>query len=88
MLKNIFNLFIIIIIIIFYFSIFKYYSSNQNIKNINLNRKNIEKILKTKITNLPILLNDTNDIIEFNSGFDNEIKNNEPRNFWKLLKSE
>ena len=88
MLKNILNLFIIIGIIIFYFSIFKYYSSNQNIKKINLNRKNIEQILKTKIVNITVLSNDTNDVIEFNSGFSDEIKNDEPRNFWKLLKFE
>ena len=88
MLKNILNLFIIIGIIIFYFSIFKYYSSNQNIKKTNLNRKNIEQILKTKIVNITVLSNDTNDVIEFNSGFSDEIENDEPRNFWKLLKFE
>jgi hypothetical protein len=80
------NLFCLILIILFFFNIHSYYSSNKNIKNINLNRSNIEEILKNKILNLPILENDTRNVIEFNSSFSEEIKNNEPRSFWNLLK--
>ena len=80
------NLFCLIFIILFFFNIYSYYSSNRNIKNINLNRSNIEEILKNKISNLPILENDTQNVIEFNSSFSEEIKNNEPRSFWDLLK--
>ena len=80
------NFFFIILIILFFFSIFKFYSSNNNVKKVNLNRTNIEDILKSKITNIPILENNTNDIIEFNSSFSEEIKNDEPRNFWNLFK--
>ena len=80
------NFIFVIIIILFFFSIFKFYSSNNNVKKVNLNRNNIEDILKTKITNIPILENNTNDIIEFNSSFSEEIKNDEPRNFWNLFK--
>ena len=80
------NFFFIILIILFFFSIFKFYSSNNNVKKVNLNRTNIEDILKTKITNIPILENNTNDIIEFNSSFSEEIKNDKPRNFWNLFK--
>ncbi len=80
------NFIIIIIIILFFFNIFKFYSSNKNIKQVNLNRINIENIIQNKITNLPILENDTNDIIEFNSSFSKELRNNEPRNFWNLFK--
>ncbi len=54
---KIINLFFLIIIFLFFFNIYKYYSSNKNIKNINLNRSNIEEILKTKISNIPILEN-------------------------------
>ena len=85
---KIINLFFLIIIFLFFLNIYKYYSSNKNIKNINLNRSNIEEILKTKISNIPILENDTNNVIEFNSSFSNEIKSNEQRNFWNLLKIE
>ena len=82
------NLLFIIIIFLFFFNIYNYYSSNKNIKNINLNRSNIEKIVKTKISNIPILKNDTNNVIEFNSSFPEEIKDNKKRNFWNLLKME
>ena len=51
------------------------------------NRKNINQIIKLKNSNLPILNNDTNNVIEFNDGYSNEIKNEKPRSFWNLLKS-
>jgi len=86
MFKNLISFFTIFIICLFYFNVFNYYSSNQNIKDINLNRDNIKQILKTKAKNLPVLSNNTNDVIDFNSGFDNEIRNSEPRKFWNLLK--
>jgi len=82
------NLFFLITIFLFFFNIYNYYSSNKNIKNINLNRSNIEEIVKTKISNIPILENDTNNVIEFNSSFSEEIKDSKPRSFWNLLKIE
>ena len=81
------NLFFIIVISLFFFSIYKYYSSGKNIKNINLNRSNINETLKDKTLDLQILENDTNNVIEFNSSFSDEIKENKLRNFWNLLKS-
>ena len=84
---KIINLFLLIIIFSYFFIIFNYYSSNKNIKSINLNRVNTEEILKTKTKNLPILKNDTNDVIEFNDSFSDEIKDNKKRSFWNLLKS-
>ena len=81
------NLFFVIVTFLFFFNIYNYYSSNKNIKNINLNRSNIEEIIKTKISDIPILKNDTNNVIEFNDSFDEEIKNNKKRSFWDLLKS-
>ena len=84
---KIFNLFVLILIILFFFNIYSYYSSDKNIKKISLNRSNIEKILSEQVQNLLILENDTNNILEFNSSFSEEIKNNEPRSFWNLLKS-
>ena len=76
----------LIIVILFFFNIYKYYSSSKNIKNINLNRTNIEEIINKKIVDLPTLLNDTDDVIEFNSSFSEEIKEDKPRSFWNLLK--
>ena len=78
----------LILIIIFFGSTYQYYSSNKNIKNKEFNRNNIDQILNDKISNLPILKNDTDNVIEFNDGFSNEIKNDKPRSFWNLLKSQ
>ena len=75
-----------LLILLFFFSVYNYYSSNKNIKNINLNRSSIDETLKNKISNLPVLDNDTNNVIEFNSSPSNEIKDDEQRNFWNLLK--
>ena len=83
---KIINLFLIIFIILFFFNTYKYYSSNKNIKNINLNRSNIEGIIKKKIANIPILENDTSSVIEFNSTLYDETQDKEKRNFWDLLK--
>ena len=41
-----------------------------------------------KISNLPVLGNDTNNVIEFNNTITSEIKNKKSRSFWNLLKSE
>ena len=85
--SKIVNLIFLIIIVIFFFSIIKYYSSSYNIKKMNSNRINIEKNIKEKIFDLPVLKNDTDNVVEFNSSFSDEIKNDKPRNFWNLLKA-
>jgi hypothetical protein len=84
---KIFNILILLLILFFYLSIYKYYSYSKNIQVKNYNRKNINKIINDKISNLKILPNDTINVIEFNNSFSNEMKNNKPRSFWKLLKS-
>ena len=86
--QKILSIFFLILVTIFFGSTFKYYSSNKNIKNKEFNRNNIDQILNDKISNLPILKNDTDNVIEFNDGFSNEIKNDKPRSFWNLLKSQ
>ena len=84
--SKIFNLFFVILILIFFYNIYKFYSSNKNLESIEFNRSNIELIINKKISNLPILDNDTDNVIEFNDGFSNKIKNDKPRSFWNLLK--
>ena len=86
--QKIVSIVLFILVIIFFGSTYKYYSSNKNIKNKEFNRNNIDQILNDKISNLPILKNDTDNVIEFNDGFSNEIKNDKPRSFWNLLKSQ
>ena len=83
--NKIINLFLIIIIILFFFSIVDYYFSEKNIKDTNLNRLNINEILKKKSLNLPVFKSDTDNVIEYNSSYSDEINNNKTRNFWKLL---
>ena len=76
----------LLLIWIFILSIFKYYSSNKNLDTKNFNRSNIDQILKSKINNLPILTNDTDNIIEFNNSIEEGINQEKNRNFWNLLK--
>ena len=85
--NKIVNMFFFVIILIFFLSIYKYYSSNKNIDSKEFNRKNIDSIINTKISNLPTLNNDTNNVIIFNDGYTEEIKNDKIRSFWNLLKN-
>ena len=85
--NKIVNLFLLVVLVFFFTNIFMYYLSSKNIKNINLNRSNIDQILNKKISNLPVLKNDTGNVIEFNKSFSNEIKKDKSRNFWNLLKN-
>ena len=85
---KILNIIMFLLIIIFTLSIYNYYSSNKNIDAKNFNRKNIDQILKEKIIDLPILKNDTNNVIEFNNSLKNEIEDNKKRSFWDLIKSQ
>jgi hypothetical protein len=84
--NKIVNIFFFLIILIFFLNIYKYYSSNKNIDSKVFNRKNIDSIINTKISNLPTLNNDTNNVIIFNDGYTEEIKNDKIRSFWNLLK--
>jgi len=85
--SKIINLIFFSLVLIFFLLTYKYYSSQKNIEQKNFNRNNIDKIINQKITNLPILKNDTNNVIQFNDGYSIEIKNEKPRSFWNLLKS-
>ena len=76
----------ILLILFFVYNIFKFYSSSKNLNNRSFNRSNIDEILKKKIKDLPILENDTNNVIEFNNSLENDINDNKKRNFWDLLK--
>tara|TARA_X000001036_G_scaffold411879_1_gene424972 strand:+ start:1902 stop:2165 length:264 start_codon:yes stop_codon:yes gene_type:complete len=84
---KILNIFFFILILSFYLNVYKFYSSNKNIKIKDFTRNNIHQIINDKISNLPVLPNDTNNIIEFNDSFSNEINTTKPRSFWNLLKS-
>ena len=82
---KIINIFFLLIFFLFFFYVFNYYSSSKNIKKINQNRANISEIITDKVSDLMILKNDTSNVIEFNSSFSEDIKENKPRSFWKLF---
>ena len=65
MLKEIKYLIFIVIILLFLFFTGRYYFSDENIKKSYRSQKNIEEKIKVYAKNLPILENDTNDVIEY-----------------------
>ena len=85
MIKNIFSVLVFIFIIFFLFLVISTYFSNSQEKKINKNRKEIIQKINDNLHKLPVLINDTNNVIKFNSGSENENIETE-RNFWKLFK--
>ena len=85
MFKEIYKVIYFIIILLFVYLLFPIYFSEENIKKIKKNRVNIENSFKDYLSNLPILENDTNDVIIYNSSefLEKKIKK---RKFWELLK--
>lgn len=84
---KILNTLMLIIIAIFILSIYKFYSSNKNINSTKFNRNNIQKILNEKISDLPILDNDTNDVIILNNSINKGLQREKKRSFWELFKT-
>ena len=82
------NFLFLLLVLIFFSLTYRYYSSDKNIEAKDFNRNNISEIINTKVFNLPVLNNDTLNVIEFNDGYTKEIKNEKPRSFWNLLKTE
>jgi len=86
MLKEIKYLIFIVIISLFIFFTGKYYFSNENIKNSYRSYKNIDQKIKDYSKNLPLLKNDTENIIEYVKQTDKKKK--KKFNFWKLLEND
>jgi SMC interacting uncharacterized protein involved in chromosome segregation len=86
MLKEIKYLLFIVIISLFLFFTGKYYFSNENIKNSYRSYKNIDQKIKDYSKNLPILKNDTENVIEYVKQTDKKKK--KKFNFWKLLEND
>ena len=86
MLKEIKYLLFIIIIALFIIFTGKYYFSNENIKNSYRSYKNIDQKIKDYSKNLPLLKNDTENIIEYVKQTDKKKK--KKFNFWKLLEND
>ena len=80
------NTLLFLIVILFIFSVYSYYFSKKNVSIKNFNRSNVDNLLKEKLIGLPVLNNDTNNVIEFNDQFDEEIGDKKKRSFWDLMK--
>jgi hypothetical protein len=80
------NIIFFLLVLIFFWNIYIYYSSKINIGIKEFNRSNINQILKEKTFNIPVLKNDTNNVIEFNNSILDQKRIDKPRSFWKLLK--
>tara|TARA_B110000881_G_C18560513_1_gene509523 strand:- start:981 stop:1244 length:264 start_codon:yes stop_codon:yes gene_type:complete len=85
MIKNLLVIFCLIFSFIFFYLVFDKYLSIENKKQINLNRLNISKNIIKKSSDLLVLKNDTSNVIEFNSGYNEEINKKNKRSFWSLF---
>ena len=86
MLKEIKYLIFIVIIGLFFFFTGRYYFSDENIKKSYRSYKNIDEKIKVYSKDLPILENDTQNIIEYVK--QTNIKKKKKFNFWKLLEND
>ena len=86
MLKEIKYLIFIVIILSFIFFTGKYYFSDENIKKSYRSYKNINEKIKIYSKDLPILENDTKDVIEYVKQTNKKKK--KKFNFWKLIEND
>ena len=85
MFKEIKYLIFVFIICLFIFFTGRYYFSNENKKNSFRSLKNINERINIYVEKIPILKDDTKDIIEYIEQSNN--KNKKKFNFWKLLET-
>ena len=83
MIKELKYLFFFFIIILFFLFTFKYYFSDSNKKNSYRSLKKIDKKIINYSQKLKLLINDTDNVVEY---VENTIdKNKKNYNFWKLI---
>ena len=86
MLKEVKYVVYLLTIFFFIFFVIKFYLSENNIKWSNKVILQHHNILDKKFINLPIVKDDTKDIIEYTSEIE-DFKNKKQRKFWDLLKT-
>ena len=84
MYKKIKNIFFLIIFLIFIFFIAKYYFSEQNVILTNKSRSLYLALLNDDKNNLPILRNDTSNIIVYINDLE-DFKKKRKKRFWEDL---
>ena len=82
------NIFFVSLQIIFIFLVNFFYFSDENINTISKSRSKNFDDLYTKVTEIPILENDTKDIIEYVSNPINSKKKKKYNKFFELLKND
>ena len=86
MLKEIKYLIFIVVILVFIFFTGRYYFSDEYLKKSYRSYKNNDEKLKVYSKNLPVLENDTQNIIEYVKQTNKDKK--KKFNFWKLLEND
>ena len=86
MLKEFKYLIFIVVILVFIFFTGRYYFSDENLKNSYRSYKNNDEKIKVYSKNLPVLENDTHNIIEYVKQTNKDKK--KKFNFWKLLEND
>ena len=86
MLKEVKYVVYLLIIFFFIFFVIKFYLSENNIKWSNKVILQYQNISDKKFISLPIIKDDTNDIIEYTNEIE-EFRNKKQRKFWDLLKT-
>ena len=85
MLKKIKNIFYLASFLIFIILTIRFYFSEQNIKETNKSRSLYSVKLNNNTQNLPLLKNDTNNIIEYINDVEVYKKNKKKYTFWDLI---
>ena len=86
MLKEIKYLIFIVVILVFIFFTGRYYFSDEYLKKSYRSYKNNDEKIKVFSKNLPVLENDTQNIIEYVKQTNKDKK--KKFNFWKLLEND
>lgn len=80
------KIFFLLSIIIFIFFTGSFYFSEENIKQTSKSRAHYLVKQNNKLLNLPLLKNDTNNIIEYTDDVENYKKNKKKYKFFDLIK--
>ena len=87
MINRIKGIFFLLFFLVFIFLIIKYYFSEQNIIFTNKSRSSYTLALENNSIKLPILENDTGNIIVYKNELD-DFKKNRKKRFWEKLISD
>ena len=84
MLDKVLTIFQFLIITVFLLLTNFYYFSDKNVEKINKNRVNLSPKISKSLDELPLLIDDTKNIIEYQNNDTNQEKIKK-RSFWDLL---